>query len=126
VEAKVMYGNDRTLWVEPNTGVIIKGQEVLDRSLVSQFGTVYTTEGTIGYTDETVRANAETWGSKGRLLGFVRDSLKPTALIVGGLLVLGGLALLLLPPRRGKAPADAQGLDGLGGLGTRRERSTKV
>ncbi len=124
VEAKVMYGNDRTLWVEPNTGVIIKGQEVLDKSLVSQFGTVYTTKGTIGYTEETVRANAETWGSKGRLLGFVRDTLKPTALIVGALFVLGGLALLLLPPRRRKAPAPAQGIDGLGGLGTRRERST--
>lgn len=126
VEAKVMYGNDRTLWVEPNTGVIIKGQEVLDRSLVSQFGTVYTTKGTIGYTEKTVRANAETWGSKGRLLGFVRDGLKPTALIVGGLFVIGGLALLLISPRRGKESDEAQGLDGLGGLGTRRARSTKV
>ena len=63
VAAKVMYGNVRTLWVEPNTGVIIKGQEVLDKSLMSNLGTVYTTKGTIGYDEQTVKDNAKHWGS---------------------------------------------------------------
>ncbi|GAA6526725.1 DUF3068 domain-containing protein [Intrasporangium sp. DVR] len=123
VDVEVMYANKRTLWVEPNTGVIVKGQEELERSLVSaQYGSVNTTKGTIGYNEKTVLANAETWGSKGRLLGFVRDTLKPVGLVVGGLLVLVGLALLLVRPRREEP---AQGVDGLGTLGSRRQRTAR-
>ena len=36
VSARVMYGNVRTLWIEPNTGVLIKGQEELDKSLQAE------------------------------------------------------------------------------------------
>ena len=132
VQADVMYGNKRTLWVEPATGVIVKGQEVLDKSLVSDFGTVSTTKGTIGYNEKTVKDNAETWGSKGRLLSFVRDSLKPVGLVVGGFLAIGGLALLLVGsgrsgsgrPSRGHRPGgDSEGVEG---LMSRRQRQTQV
>jgi hypothetical protein len=118
IEAKVLYANTRTLWVEPNTGVIVKGQEVLDKSLESDAGTVYTTRGTIGYNEETVKDNAEIWGSKGRLLGFIRDTLKPAAIIVGFLFVIGGLALLLVRPRQKEA---AGGVEGLGRMGPKRQ-----
>jgi hypothetical protein len=94
VPAKVMYANTRTLWVEPNTGVIIKGQEALDKSLVSDLGEVATTKGTIGYDEKTVRDNAEAWGSKGRLLGFVGGPLMPVAIALG--LILVGLGLFLV------------------------------
>jgi hypothetical protein len=94
VPAKVMYANTRTLWVEPNTGVIIKGQEVLDKSLVSDLGEVATTKGTIGYDEKTVRDNAEAWGSKGRLLGFVGGPLMPVSITLG--LILVGLGLFLV------------------------------
>lgn len=118
VDGKVFYSNTRTLWVEPNTGVIIKGQEVIDKSLESVLGTVYMTKGTIGYNEKTVKDNAEVWGSKGRLLGFIRDGLRPTGLIVGGLLLVGGLALIFVRPRREEP---ARGIDGLGRVGSRRE-----
>jgi len=132
VQADVMYGNTRTLWVEPATGVIVKGQEVLDRSLVSDLGTVYTTKGTIGYNEATVKDNAETWGSKGRLLAFVRDSLKPVGLAVGALLAIGGLALLLMGsgrsgsdrPRGGQRPSDDS--EGVEGLISRRQRQAQT
>ncbi|HEX5968592.1 MAG TPA: DUF3068 domain-containing protein [Intrasporangium sp.] len=101
--AKVMYGNTRTLWVEPATGVIIKGQEVLDRSFVSDLGTATTTKGTIGYTEETVRENAENWGSKGRLLGFVGGALMPVGIVVGLAMIAVGLLLL----RTGSRPSPA-------------------
>lgn len=120
VSAKVMYGNTRTLWVEPNTGIIIKGQEVQDKSLVSEFGTVVTTKGTIGYEEATVRENAETWGSKGRLLGFIGGPLMPLGLVIGGLAILAGLALLLLKPAA-NAEATNGGVKDLEQL-TRRER----
>ncbi len=109
VTAKVMYGNVRTLWVEPNTGVIIKGQENLDKSLVSDLGTVVTTKGVIGYTEKTVRDNASTWGSKGRLLGFIGGPLMPLGIGLG--LLLAGLGAFLLLGRREAvaAPVRARG-----------------
>lgn len=107
VRAKVMYGNVRTLWVEPNTGVIIKGQENLDKSLVSDLGTVVTTKGVIGYTDKTVRENASTWGSKGRLLGFIGGPLMPLGIGLG--LLLGALGVYLLMSRREPAVAPSRG-----------------
>lgn len=94
VTAKVMYGNVRTLWVEPNTGVLIKGQEEQDKSLVADgYPDVATTKGTIGYSDETVKKNADEWGSKGSLLGFVHGTLTPLGIVVG--LILIGLGLFL-------------------------------
>jgi hypothetical protein len=103
VEARVMYGNVRTLWVEPNTGVLIKGQEELDKSLQADgYDEVFTTKGTIGYTEQTVKDNAEKWGSKGRLLGFINGLLMPVGLGLGILLIALGVFLLFgdRSPRR--------------------------
>ena len=132
VVATTRYGNTRTLWVEPNTGVIIKGREQLDRSLTSPIGTRVTTAGTIGYTDKTVSDNAATWGPKGRLLGFIGGPLLWVGVIGGLLLIVAGILLI---GRRtpslavlGRRRDDAEGIDGLG-VGsvdtrqTRRERS---
>ena len=97
--AKVMYGNTRTLWVEPNTGTIIKGQEVLDKSLVSPLGTVATTKGTIAYTEATVKENASTYGTKGKLLGFIGGPLTLVGIILG--LILAGVGTYLIAGGRG-------------------------
>ena len=117
--AKVMYGNTRTLWIEPNTGVIIKGQEQSSTILRDQdLGTVATTKGTIGYTEETVRDNAETWGSKGRLLGFIggpfmgRDHRRALLIIAVGLLLI----VRLRPPVH-RPPRSSDGVQGIAGLG---------
>ena len=105
VTAKVMYGNTRTLWVEPNTGVIIKGQEKVDKTLESSLGSVAMTVGTIGYNEKTIEENAQTWGSKGSLLGLIHG---PLGWILGGLgVVLLGLGgFMLLAGRR--TPADKE------------------
>ena len=123
VEAKVMYGNTRTLWVEPNTGVLIKGQEQLDKSLVSDVGTVATTRGTIGYTEDTVKKNAEEWGTKGKLLGFVGGALRPVGIVLGLLFIGLGLLLLLSTPVPAAPVVDeeAEGVAALEGM-TRRSR----
>jgi hypothetical protein len=103
VSAKVMYGNVRTLWIEPNTGVLIKGQEQQDKSLVAEgYPELATTKGTIGYSDATVKKNADDWGSKGALLGFVNGSLTLVGILVGVLLVALGLFLTFGGQPRGR------------------------
>lgn len=102
VQATTMYGSTRTLWVEPNTGVILKGQEQPDKSLVSSLGTVVTTKGTIGYTDATVRDNVDAWGTKGALLGFIHGALLPIGVVAGLILIAIGALLLR---RRPEAPS---------------------
>ena len=120
VEATVRYGNTRTLWIEPNTGVIIKGQEQLDKSLTSSLGTVATTLGTIGYTDKTVRDNASTWGTKGRLLGFIGGPLLWIGIIAGLVLVAAGTVLIgrrgtgVRPRTASDRGTGAGGIDALG------------
>jgi hypothetical protein len=106
VTADVNYGNIRTLWVEPNTGVLIKGQEEVEKSLTAEgFSEVFTTRGTIGYSDETVKKNAEDWGSKGALLGFVNGPLTIIGIIVGLLLLAIGLFLTFGGQGRGRREA---------------------
>lgn len=96
VPARVMYGNVRTLWVEPNTGVLIKGQEQVEKSLVSEgYDDVATTLGTIGYSDATVKKNVEDWSSKGALLGFIGGPLTFVGIGLGILLIALGLFLTL-------------------------------
>ena len=94
VQADVMYGNTRTLWIEPNTGVLIKGQEELERSLqAAAYPELFTTKGTIAYSDGTVKKNAEDWGTKGQLLGFINGPLTVVGIGLGILLVALGLFL---------------------------------
>lgn len=108
VDAGRIYQNTRTLWVEPNTGVIIKGLEEQNVHFAprdSSLPTVPITVGTIGYTDETVAANADEYGSKGALLGFINGPLTWVGILVGLLLLALGAFLTLGGTRPRRAPA---------------------
>jgi hypothetical protein len=92
VDADAVYQNTRTLYIEPNTGVVIKGVEVLDKRLEAPgFDAVPITKGTIAYKTETIKKNAEEWGSKGLING-------PLTMIgvLLGLILLGAGAFLAL------------------------------
>jgi hypothetical protein len=112
VESQAYYSNIRTIWVEPETGVIIKGQE-------QQYNTIrakgrdrlITTKVTIGYSPESVAMLAKTYGDKGSRLHLVRTVLPLIALGSGLVLVGLGLVLVLVPAQEGGArrrPAAAQ------------------
>jgi hypothetical protein len=92
VNADAVYQNTRTLYIEPNTGVVIKGVEELDKRLEAPgFAAVPITKGTIGYDAATVSENVKDWGSKGKLLGFVNGPMTLGGILLGLiLLVLGG------------------------------------
>jgi hypothetical protein len=101
VTADLVYTNTRTLWVEPNTGVIIKGQEEVDKRLVWQGLEAEATVGTIAYSPQTVTDQASAWGDKGRALGLVGGTLPVLVAALGALMLLGGLAMVTSAARSG-------------------------
>jgi hypothetical protein len=106
VDANLVYENTRTLYVEPNTGLIIKGVEQQNKRLEAPgYAAVPTTLGTIGYTDATIKQNIKDLGSNGTMLGFMKGPLTPIGIVLGLLLMGVGLALVLTDAssRRSKA-----------------------
>jgi hypothetical protein len=99
VPVEQMYSNERTLWVEPRSGVIVNGREKQLQTLDAADGsTTAVFEATLAFTPETRRDSAKTaadGGSKAQLLGTTA----PIVLLVLGL-VLSILGFLLLLRRR--------------------------
>jgi Porin PorA len=91
-----VYANTRTLWIEPETGVIIRGQEQQHVVAEHEGDEVATlTDVTIGYNDETISGNVEKYGALSTLLKVVRVWLPIGGGVIGGVLLLLGLVLLL-------------------------------
>lgn len=90
-----VYSNTRTLWVEPETGVIIRGQEV--QNTVAEFDgdeVATLTDVTIGYDDATVADNVDTYSSLSSQLKIIRFWLPVVGTIAGLLVLLAGIALV--------------------------------
>jgi hypothetical protein len=99
VTANAVYQNTRTLYIEPNTGVVIKGVEEQNKRLEAPgLKAVPITVGTIGYDAATVKANVKDWGSKGKLLGFVNGPLTWVGILLGFILISAGGFLSLRDP----------------------------
>lgn len=96
VSAQAYYSNVRTVWVEPRTGVILKGEEQPYNTLRARGADrLITTAATIQYSPQTVRMLADEYGDKGAQLHLVRTTLPLVALIAGLVLALAGLVLAL-------------------------------
>ncbi|GAA4697274.1 DUF3068 domain-containing protein [Phytohabitans rumicis] len=100
VTAARMYENTRTVWVEPYSGLIVKGQEEVRQWLRGPDGTdgQVLLAGTLGFTQETVQnqvADGEEARNKLRMIQFTGPLV---LLAVGLLLIVGGV--FLLPRRR--------------------------
>jgi hypothetical protein len=103
VNADEVYQNTRTLYVEPNTGLIINGVEQQNKRLEAPgFSAVPITEGTIGYTAATIKKNISDLGSKGTLLAFINGPLTWIGILIG-LLLLGAGTLLAFGGSKVKA-----------------------
>lgn len=105
IEVERVYSNVRTLWVEPHTGVIIKGQEEQD-SIVRYEGEeiAKVTDGTLAYTDETVAQLIDEYRGTAVQLNLIRNILPLVGLVAG--LVLLAVGVLLL---RERGPRRASG-----------------
>ena len=92
------YENVRTVWIEPYSGVVVKGQEDLEQTLRSSDGRVLLTvfSGRLAFTPGTIKDSAKDAKDARTKLRLVRD-LGPIVLVVSGaLLILLGLGLVLL------------------------------
>lgn len=106
VPAHQTYANTRTFWVEPNTGIIIRAQEDIDKELVSDAGSISLLKGVIGYTEDTQRKFADRYRGDARNLWLLHTYVRPLGLLLGSLLTLGGLALLFGDRRTGHHSKD--------------------
>ncbi|TWD83716.1 DUF3068 family protein [Kribbella amoyensis] len=109
VEVQRSYQNTRTLWIEPVTGAIIKGQEQQLATLDYQGDAKVTaTRVTIAYDDATVKKNIEGARENGRDEGGYQDKAAqlqligfwvPLVALVVGLLLLGLVVVLSIRRR---------------------------
>jgi len=91
------YENTRTVWIEPYSGVVVKGQEELQQTLRGSDGRDLLTVfgGTLAFTQDTVTKAADDAKEARSQLRLVRV-IGPVVLVsVGALLALVGLALFL-------------------------------
>jgi len=110
VPASVIYNDDTTVWIEPRSGVIVKGSQVVHEVLQTQSGrSVFDLfDGTLTWDDATVKdaaGVASTARSQLRLLGSI---LPIGALILGVILLGSGLLLSRNPPEARHATVTPQ------------------
>ncbi len=114
-----LYSDTRTMWVEPTTGVIVKGSEVVDQrltgrasldpnsALVSPALTGATAlKGTLVFDDATVKLQAQLAKDNLSKIHLVRIWIPLIGLIVGLIALLAGLALLLSGRASGEHSAE--------------------
>jgi hypothetical protein len=98
VTASRYYENTRTVWVEPYSGIIVKGQEEQEQTLRGSDGRPLMTVfgGTLAFNEDTIKKSAADASDARSQLRLVR-MVGPAVLIsVGVLFVLVGLVLYLL------------------------------
>jgi hypothetical protein len=102
VTAQEMYSNTRTLYVEPETGVIIKRFEAQHNTLDYQGEPrVVLTDATVTYDDKTVRKNIDDYGSQAKQLKLARTTVPQIAFILGLISIVAGV---LVGRRRQNVP----------------------
>jgi hypothetical protein len=102
-----IYANTRTLWVEPETGVIIKGQE--DQHVVAEYQgdeVATLTDVVIAYNDDTQSKLVDEYAPKATLLKAVRLWVPIGFTVLGLLMVAAGVLVVLRDRRRRGEPAD--------------------
>ncbi|HET9144205.1 DUF3068 domain-containing protein [Actinophytocola sp.] len=120
VQADLYYQNRRTMWVEPATGLIVKGQESQHQELVQSDeqpgqGTVVF-DGTLAFTDQTVDKNVSDANDNLSKLWLLTGL--PVYLWIGGALLIVAALFLLLGGGRGRravvhrSPEDDRELSG--------------
>ena len=102
VPVQRFYSNTRSVWVEPKTGAILKGQEQQFSTLRDDSGTdkLTVTEATLVFNDETIKEQADTAKDGARSITLL-GTIGPIVTAILGLILIGlGLALAVSGARR--------------------------
>jgi hypothetical protein len=110
VPADRYYRNVRTMWVEPDSGIIVKGQEEQHQELRvpnSALPPTVVLNATLAFDEATVKSNVDRANKAISDLSLI-SSTGPLVLIIGGVVLgIGGVLLLLTRSKpRGKRAAD--------------------
>lgn len=109
VKAPQFYSNVRTVWIEPVTGVVVKGQEQQKQTLRGSDGTDKLTliDATLAFTQANIDDSARIAKDGKAQLVLIQSTL-PLVGLIGGLLAIGiGLFLVLGAPRTRERNAHA-------------------
>jgi Porin PorA len=100
------YSNVRTVWVEPKTGVIVKGSEQIAQKF-SDGGIAFT--GTLVFNDATVRSQVAYAKDKAGQIDLIRMWVPLGSVLLGVILLIVGVLLMLgRRSARPAAPVDGQ------------------
>jgi uncharacterized membrane protein len=96
------YANVLTLWVEPTTGAIVKGESAQLQTLRGPDNTDQVTiiDAVIGTTPEQVTSGVDYAKTQASLLGLLNNTVPLIAVIVGVLLLILGIALVATGGKR--------------------------
>ncbi len=100
------YSNLRVVWVEPTTGVIIKGSEQIKETFASGGQTAFS--GTLVFNDASVKSQADYAKKQLSKVHLIRIWIPLTLAALGVVLILVGLLLLLRRRRRPLVDAATQ------------------
>lgn len=116
VKTDRVYANTTTLWVEPETGVIIKGQQQqLSTLQVDGVDKATITKATLGYDDKTISKTVDKYKPLATSLKAIRVWVPLLGLILGLVLLgLGALLLLRNPKDEGDVVRDDSDTVGAG------------
>ena len=93
VDAEMVYGMTRTLYIEPATGSPVHRVEERVQELQYDGRSVPVFSGTVAYTDDEVEGNVDDLGSKATLLGGMRTAVPLGMVLVGAVALAIGLTL---------------------------------
>jgi len=98
VKADRIYNNTRTIWVEPKTGVIIKGREEQKQTFRNADGEdkVTVIDGTLEFNDKTITEAVDTAEEGSATITLLERTLPLVLGVLGVLLLIVGLILTLL------------------------------
>lgn len=104
-----IYSNTRTIWIEPNTGAVIRGEESQDSYAELDGDRALTiTKTDIAYSEEAIQANVDEYGPLGSQLNLVKNVLPVWGAILGViLLIVGGLLVWFSTDEQGRRRASA-------------------
>jgi hypothetical protein len=107
VPATIIYGNVKTLWVEPRTGIIVKAGQDVSQVLQTDAGVAVLTafKGQLVYDEATVRGNADDARTAASQLRTIQWILPVGALVLGVILIVAGVLAIGRRPPAGRHAA---------------------